>query len=87
MTEKCYPATLHADAMGERRYSCYSFLTSSLDGVEWSAPRPCRALPPGKRPHVPILQEAGWASEPFWTQTIQEKSFSSAGDRTPVVQL
>jgi hypothetical protein len=36
--------------MGERRYSSYSFLTSILDGGEWSASRPGRALPPGKEP-------------------------------------
>jgi hypothetical protein len=35
--------------MGERRYSSYSFLTSALDGGEWSASRPGRALPPGER--------------------------------------
>jgi hypothetical protein len=36
----------------ERRYSSYSFSTSALDGGEWSASRPDRALPP-----VPIVQE------------------------------
>jgi hypothetical protein len=39
---------------GERRYSCYSFLTSAIDGGEWSASRPGQALPPGKEPPVPI---------------------------------
>jgi hypothetical protein len=44
---------LHAmEALGVR-----SFLTSALDGDEWSVSRPGRALPP-----VPIVQEAGWAS-------------------------
>jgi len=36
----------------------------ALDGGEWSASRPGRALPPGKGPPVPIVQEAGWAPEP-----------------------
>jgi hypothetical protein len=40
---------------GDRKYSSYSFLTSALDGGEWSTSRPGRALPP-----VPIVQEAGW---------------------------
>jgi hypothetical protein len=55
------PSTRHGGAWGERRYSSYSFTTSALDGGEWSASRPCRALPPGKGPPVPIvgLQEAG----------------------------
>jgi hypothetical protein len=48
---------------------------------EWSASRLGRALPP-----VPIGQEAGWAPEVVWTQRLEEKSFASAGDRTPVVQ-
>jgi hypothetical protein len=42
--------------MGERRYSSYSFLTSALDGGEWSA---SRTLPPGKEPPVPITHWIG----------------------------
>jgi hypothetical protein len=42
---------LHAiEALGgERRYSSYSSSTSALDGGEWSASRPGRALTPGER--------------------------------------
>jgi hypothetical protein len=44
---------------------------------------------PGKGPPVSIVQEAGWAPEPVWTQRLQEKSFflcrGSKPDR-PVVQ-
>jgi hypothetical protein len=36
---------------GERVYSSYSFTSSVLDGGEWSASRPGRALPPRKDPH------------------------------------
>jgi hypothetical protein len=71
---------------GERRYSSYSFSTSALDGGEWSASRPGRAFTPGQGPQVPIVQEAGCAPEPVWTQRIEEKSFAPAGDRSPVVQ-
>jgi hypothetical protein len=78
------PAARHGGAWGERRYSSYSFLTSALDGGEWSASRPGRALSPGKGPPESIVQEAGWAPEPVWTQSLEEKS--SVGDRTPVVQ-
>jgi hypothetical protein len=42
--------TRHEGAWGERRYSSYSFSTSALDGGEWLASRPGRALPQGKRP-------------------------------------
>jgi hypothetical protein len=69
---------------GERKYSSYSFLTSALQLV-------C-----GQRHVLPALysrerthgtgQEAGWASELVWTESLQEKSFPSAGNRTPVVQ-
>jgi hypothetical protein len=72
--------------LGGRRYSFYSFLTSALDGGEWSASRPDRALPPGKGPPVPIGQEAGWASEPVWTQRLKEKSSAPIGDRITIVQ-
>jgi hypothetical protein len=73
-------------AMKARRYSSYSFLISALDGGEWSASRPGRALRPGKGPSVPIRQEAGWAPEPVWTQGLEEKYSASVEDRTPVVQ-
>jgi hypothetical protein len=69
---------------GGEEYSSYSFTTSALDWGEWSASRPGRALPP-----VPIVQEAGWASEPVWTQRLAEKMLcprrGSNPDR-PVVQ-
>jgi hypothetical protein len=53
-------------------YSFYSFLTSALDGGEWSASRLGRALPPGKEHPVPIGSEAGWAPEPVWTQGLEK---------------
>jgi hypothetical protein len=84
----CKAVALHAmEALGgERRYSSYSFTTSALDGVEWSASRPGRALPPGKGPPVPIVQEAGWAPEPVWAQRLEEKSSAPTGDRTPIAR-
>jgi hypothetical protein len=51
---------------------------------------PRRRFTPGERTPVPIVQEAGWAPEPVWTQSPEEKSFriwpGSNLDR-PVVQL
>jgi hypothetical protein len=58
---------------GERMYSSYSFMTSTLDGCEWSAPHSGRSLLPGKGPPVPIVQEARCAPEPVWTQRLEEK--------------
>jgi hypothetical protein len=49
--------------------------THSRPRVQLSASRPGRALPPGKGPPVPIVQEAGWAPEPVWTLRLEEKSF------------
>jgi hypothetical protein len=41
---------------------------------------------PGKGSLVPIGKGAGWASELVLTWRLEEKSFASAGDQTPVVQ-
>jgi hypothetical protein len=80
---KAKAVSLHTTkALGETKYSSYSFLTSALDAGEWSASRPSRTLAPGKGALVPIVQESGWAPEPVWTQRLEEKSFASAGDRT-----
>jgi hypothetical protein len=68
-----------------RGNSFYSFLTSALDGVVGSVtPRP--RFTPGTGTPVHILQEAEWSSELVHTQMLEEKSFASAGDRTPVIQ-
>jgi hypothetical protein len=57
-TKKAVP--LHAmEALGGEEYSSYSFTTSALDGGEWSASCPGRALPTGLGPLVPIGQEDG----------------------------
>jgi hypothetical protein len=56
-----------------------TFLTLALEGGEWSASRPGRALPPGEEPPVPTVQEAGWAPEPVWTQKAEENSSIPSG--------
>jgi hypothetical protein len=71
---KSSPITHHGGAWGQRRYSSHSFLTSALDGGEWSASRPSCTLALGKGAPVPIVHEAGWAPELVWTQKLQEKS-------------
>jgi hypothetical protein len=57
---------MDGDGGGEWNYTSYSFLTSALEGVEWSASRPGRALPLAKEPPVPTVQEAGWTPESVW---------------------
>jgi hypothetical protein len=71
---------------GESMYSSYSFTISALDGGEWSASRPGRAFPPVKGAPVPIVQEAGWAPEPVWTQRSEENSPAPAWDRTSITR-
>jgi hypothetical protein len=48
------------------------FLISALEGGERSASHFGSALPPGKEPPVPIVQEAGWAPEPVGVQRLEE---------------
>jgi hypothetical protein len=50
-------------------------------GVSGQRHAPAALLPPGKGPPVPIVQEAGWAPEPVWTQRLEEKSFAPAEDQ------
>jgi hypothetical protein len=49
----------HTGAKGERMCSCYSFLTSVLDGIEWSASRSGRTLLLGKDPWCPLNRRLG----------------------------
>jgi hypothetical protein len=72
--------------LGDRWYSFYSFLTSALEGGEWSASCPDRSLPLGKEPPVPIVQEDRWAPELVWMQRLEKKSSASVGNRTLAVQ-
>jgi hypothetical protein len=51
-------------------------------GVSGQRHAPAALLPQRKGPPVPIVQEAGWAPEPVWTQRLEEKSFAPAGDRS-----
>jgi hypothetical protein len=83
---KVVPLHIVDGACGERRYSCYSFLISALEGGEWSASRPGRALPPGKEPPVPTVQEAGWAPEPVCSQTLSRPDMQSKLHTVRVLQ-
>jgi hypothetical protein len=56
---------LHAmEALGGRGIQLLLIHDLGTTWGEWSASRPGRALPPGKGPPVPIVQDAGWAPEP-----------------------
>jgi hypothetical protein len=45
--------------LGERRYSFHTFSTLALDGGEWSALFPGRALAPGKDRRYPLYRRLG----------------------------
>jgi hypothetical protein len=62
------------EVQGERRLNSYSFATSALDGGEWSASRPGRALLPRKGPPARIGQDAGWTPKPVWIQKLEERT-------------
>jgi hypothetical protein len=71
----------HAGDKGERKYSPYSFLTSALDGGEWSALRPYRAFRPENDPYTHYT--GGWMGLRAGLDTEARGKFSaSAGDRT-----
>ena len=55
--DKVHPRTGHEGPEGKQKYSCTLSLTSTLNGVGRSTPRPSR-FTPVKDP-VPIVQEAG----------------------------
>jgi hypothetical protein len=50
----------------------HTFLTSALDGGDWSASRPGRYMPVEALP-VRVVYEGGWASGPVWTRGRRER--------------
>jgi hypothetical protein len=56
-------------------------------GVSGQRHDPAALLPPGKGPPVSIVQEAGWAPQPDWTQRLEEKSFAPAGEKNMIYKI
>jgi hypothetical protein len=61
------------------------FLTSALDGSQWSASSPGR-FTPREITLVSIGYEAGWATEPVWTREWGEKFPAPSGIEPPIIQ-
>ena len=72
------PRTVPEGPDGDELYSSTLPSTSTLDGGGWSTPRSGR-FSPGKDP-VPIVQEAGWAPRPVWTNA---ENLAPTGIRYP----
>jgi hypothetical protein len=53
---KAVPLHAMIDAFAEKSYSSYSFLTSAMDGGEWSASRRGRDLAQGRDPRYPLYR-------------------------------
>ena len=62
---KVHPRTGHEGPGGEKRYSSTLSFTSALDGVGGQRHTPTTL--PRERDPVPIVQKAGWAPGPVWT--------------------
>ena len=75
---KGHPRTGYEGPEVEYSYSSTLPLTSVLDGGRWPTSRPGR-LNSGKEP-IPIVQEAGWVSEPVWTGA---ENLADTGIRSP----
>jgi hypothetical protein len=61
------------------------FLTSALEGGEWSASRPCRFTPEERAPRYPLDRRlAGLQSRSG--RYGEEKNVAPSGNRTPAVQ-
>jgi hypothetical protein len=78
---KVYPITGHEDPEGEYSYSSTLSLTSALDGIGWSTPRPGRFIS-GKETQHPLYRRLGGPQG----RSLQYISLSSHNITTRVVK-
>jgi hypothetical protein len=81
-----YPTTRQEGAWGERRYSSYLLSTSALDGGEWSASCPSRALAPGKDPGYSLYRRLGGPQNRSGHRGYRKNPFASAGNRNSIAR-
>jgi hypothetical protein len=81
-------APLHEDVLGERRYSSTHYLTSALDGGEWSASRPGRFTPKERATGMHLM--GGWVVPKAGLDAVEKRKIPSllrySKPRTPIVQ-
>jgi len=58
----------------------HTFLTSALDGGEWSA-----SSPEERCPQHPLYRKAVWAPEPVWNRAVENRN-NPCQDVNPAVQ-
>jgi hypothetical protein len=66
------------EVRGDRMCSSYSLQTLALHGVIGQLYVPA-ALFPREGPSIRIVQEAGWAPDPVWTQRLEKNLFPLPG--------
>jgi len=70
----------------ERRYSSYSFLTSTLNVGEWTASRHGRSIAPEKDLRCRLYRRLGGPRAGLDTENRRKILFAFARDQTPIIQ-
>jgi hypothetical protein len=76
----------HEGDKRDRRCSSYSFLTSAVDGSEWSASRPGRVLPPEKGSRYSLDRRLGGTSQLVWTQRLEGVPFKMQPNNSHILR-
>jgi hypothetical protein len=85
--KKAKDAPLHAmEALGGRMSSCYSFLTSVLDGVSGQRHAPAALYPRRKEAQYPLDRRLGWPQSRSDHSDYMKTHFLSAGNRTSIAR-
>jgi hypothetical protein len=73
-------------ALGERRYSSYSFTTSAIDEVSRQRHTQAALYPREKEPRYPLDSRLGGPQSRSGHRGYRKKSFAPAEDRTSIVR-
>jgi hypothetical protein len=74
------------NAQGERIYSSYSFMTSTLDGVSGQSHAPAAPYPQGMGPRYPLYRRLGGPQSQSEHRGYWKNPSTSAGDRTSIAR-
>jgi hypothetical protein len=79
-------APRHRGVLGELKYSSTHYLTSALNGCEWSASRPCRFIPREKRRWYPLDRRLGGLQSRSGRGGEEKNSQTVPGLKPPIIQ-